>query len=169
MVLLLYGAAAALVVVLDQLSKYLAVGNLIGAGTVRVIPGLFNFVYVENTGAAFGMMKGQRWIFMILSTVLIVALAVYLVLTRKKTGFGMGIAISMIIGGGIGNQIDRFVRGYVVDFIEFGFFRFPVFNVADSFVTIGAFLLVILITIEEIREYKNGKGKKAESEKKNED
>ncbi len=129
-------------VILDQWTKHLAVVHLMPIGSTAVVDGIFGLRYVENTGAAFGMMKGQRWFFIILSTVAIVAIAAYLIAKRKTVPPLLGIAMAMIVGGGIGNQIDRILNGYVVDFLEFLFIDFAVFNVADCFVTVGAFLAV---------------------------
>ncbi len=136
-------------VILDQWTKHLAVADLMPIESTVVIDGLLGLRYVENTGAAFGMMKGQRWFFIILSTVAILGIAVYLVVKRKKVPPLLGIAMAMIVGGGIGNQIDRIMNGYVVDFLEFLFIDFAVFNVADCFVTVGAFLAMFdLILID---------------------
>ena len=98
---------------------------------------------MENTGAAFGMMKGMRWFFILLSFAAIIAVSIFLIKKRKQVPPLLGIGLSMIVGGGIGNQIDRLATGYVVDFFEFLFVNFAVFNVADAFVTVGAALVLI--------------------------
>lgn len=166
MQLILWAAIVVFSVVLDQITKYIVVMNLKPIGSSAFIDGLLGFRYVENTGAAFGMMKGFRWGFIIISTIAITALAIYLVKYRKEIPAFLGITLSMIIGGGIGNQIDRIVNGFVVDFFEFQFIDFAVFNVADCFVTVGAFLAVIdLIFID--REFLLGdkeKSKKSEND-----
>lgn len=131
------------VVLLDILSKYLTVQLLIPAGgQITVIPYILDFCYVENTGAAFGILKDHRWVFMSLSIVMIAFLFFYLTkvnITHKLFLF----SISLIIGGGIGNMLDRIFVGYVVDFIKVTFFDFPVFNIADSSVVIGVILLIV--------------------------
>ena len=111
--------------------------------TIKVIPYLFNFVYVENKGAAWGMLADKRFIFIIISAVAIVLiLAVLLYMARAKKM--LVVSLVLILAGGVGNMIDRTGNGFVVDFIQFAFWQsFPVFNVADSYVTIGGFMLLI--------------------------
>ena len=138
-------AIAAALVVIDQISKYLVVLYLPKEGSLKVIPFLFNFTYVENRGAAWGMMADSRWIFIIVSAVAIVAIAALLLYAAKSKKFLVA-SLVLILAGGAGNMIDRIVNGYVVDFIQFGFWQsFPVFNVADSYVTIGGFMVVIYV------------------------
>jgi len=130
-------------IILDQWTKLLAVKDLMPIGSTVLLDGVLGLRYVENTGAAFGMLKGQRWFFIVLSTVAIIAISIYLVKCRKTIPPLLGVSLAMIVGGGIGNQIDRIANGYVVDFLEFLFVDFAIFNVADCFVTVGAFLIVI--------------------------
>jgi len=129
-------------VILDQWTKMLAVRDLMPIRSTVLLDGILGLRYVENTGAAFGMLKGQRWFFIILSTAAIIAISIYLVKCRKTVPPLLGISLAMIVGGGIGNQIDRIANGYVVDFLEFLFMDFAIFNVADCFVTVGAFLVI---------------------------
>ena len=142
---------------LDQLTKWLAVVNLQGEPSFPLWREVLHFTYVENTGMAFGMMKDHRWVFMVFSTVSIIALLVYLFRFRPENRW-MQISMAMIIGGGIGNMIDRIFLGYVVDFIDFRLINFAVFNVADSFVSVGAVLLVIALIYDVVRDNmkKNG-------------
>ena len=104
------------------------------------------------------MFSDQRWVFMTLSTVAIVAVMLYMFIMKPKSPL-LRASLAMIVGGGIGNMIDRVLLGYVVDFLEFTFIKFPVFNVADSFVCIGAALLILYFVIDIIKDYKNGKQK----------
>ena len=129
-------------VILDQWTKMLAVRDLMPIRSTVLLDGILGLRYVENTGAAFGMLKGQRWFFIILSTAAIIAISIYLVKCRKTVPPLLGVSLAMIVGGGIGNQIDRIANGYVVDFLEFLFMDFAIFNVADCFVTVGAFLVI---------------------------
>ena len=128
----------------DRITKAMAVTELKenGVGSVDVIGDVFSFTYHENRGAAFGMFSNSRWIFMTISTLAILAIAVYLFVISEDNIL-RSVSLSFIVGGGIGNMIDRIFNGYVVDFLYFELIDFPVFNVADIFVTIGAFLLVI--------------------------
>lgn len=160
MQLILWTAIVIISIALDQISKYIVVLKLKPVGTADFINGVLGFSYVENTGAAFGMMKGFRWFFIVLSTVAIIAIAIYLVKCRKKIPPLLGISLAMIVGGGIGNQIDRIANGFVVDFIEFRFMDFAVFNIADCFVTVGAFLVLIDILFVNRELFSDNKEKK---------
>ena len=151
------------VIGLDQLTKWLAVVNLQGEPSFPLWQDVLHFTYAENTGMAFGMMKDHRWVFMVFSTVAIIGLAVYLFRFRPESRW-MQISIAFIIGGGIGNMIDRIFLGYVVDFIDFTLINFAVFNVADSFVCIGAGMMIVYLVIDLIREIKLEKAKKAEEQ-----
>ena len=143
-------------VLLDQLSKILVVSNLdyiMENEPIVLIKHLINLTYTENRGAAFGMLDDHRWIFMTVSIIAIIGIAVYL-FGFSKEGWTFQIGLSLIISGGIGNMIDRLALGYVVDMLEFDFMEFAIFNVADSFVCIGAGLVILMLIIELIRESK---------------
>ena len=144
-------------VALDQLTKWLAVVYLQGEPSFPIWQDVLHFTFVKNKGAAFGMLSEHRWVFMILSTVTIVGLSIYLFRFSKKNNKIINICLAMIIGGGIGNMIDRILLGYVIDFIDFTLINFAVFNVADSFVTVGAFLLMGYLIADMIKETKKAK------------
>ena len=167
-------------VVLDQVSKYFIVsafdmGQHIGKldldaleaiveglEPIELIPGVLNFRFVLNDGAAFGSMDNASWIFMILSTVAIIAILVYM-FWKKPQNKLLLVSLTLITGGGIGNMIDRVWLGYVIDFIDFC--AFPklwmwVFNVADSCVTVGAALLALWMIIDVVKDIRREKGKK---------
>ena len=134
---------AVLLVILDQLSKWLAVVYLSEGASRVFIPHIIEFTYHENRGAAWGMFADQRWVFMLTSSVAIVFIIAFLFKSIKPIHPVMTSALTMILAGGIGNMIDRLFIGYVVDFINFLFIDFPVFNVADICVTVGAALMVV--------------------------
>ncbi len=134
----------AFIVTLDQLTKYLAKTYLKPVGSVPLIQDVFHFTYVENRGAAFGILQNQRWLFIAL-TVVVSAAIVYYLFIRTPENIVLTIALSMILGGAIGNLIDRLRLGYVVDMLHFTLIDYPVFNVADSFVVIGTILLAYYI------------------------
>ena len=159
---IIYSSIIVFGVALDQLTKLLAVKYLMD-GSVTVIPWLIDFTYVENRGMAWGLLADQRWIFMTASVIAIVALSVFLYM-RRSPNLLYGIAISAIISGGIGNMIDRTVLGYVVDFLEVTFMDFPVFNVADSFVSVGAVGLIVLLLVDIVREARSERQKKAKKD-----
>lgn len=133
---------AAFTVILDQFTKYLTVCHIAPGQTVPFWDGVFHFTYVQNTGMAFSLLEGGRWFFLVMTLVIFVLFAV--ALKRKWITHPTGLwALAAIVGGAVGNLIDRVRLGYVVDMIEVEFLSFPVFNVADCFVVCGAILLVI--------------------------
>lgn len=140
-------------IVIDQLTKLLATKFLMPIDTLPIIKDALHLTYVMNKGAAFGMLSNHRWVFMIISTAAIIALAVYLFLGKAQNRL-YEISIAMIISGGIGNMIDRVALGYVVDFIDFRLINFAVFNGADSFVCVGAGLLILALVLDIIKESK---------------
>lgn len=158
-------------VALDQGSKLLVSEFLSREEPFVIIDGVFRFTYVENRGAAFGMFDEHRWVFMLLSTLGIAAMLFYLWKFRPQSKLACT-ALSMIIGGGIGNMIDRVALGYVIDFLDFC--AFPslwmwVFNIADSFVCVGAGLLVLYLLMDIVKEYKAAKAAKCADAEENDD
>ncbi len=135
-----------LLVVLDQVTKYVVAANIPKEDSIVLIPDFFSLSHVRNDGAAFGLFSGQRWVFMVFTSIVIVV-AVVLLCTRKiKNHWGI-VSLSLVIGGGIGNMIDRIFLGEVIDFFAFNFwgYEFAVFNVADIFVCCGTFILAFYI------------------------
>ena len=153
---ILYSVIIVIGIILDQLTKFLSVEFLANVDTVPIIKNVLHLTYVENRGAAFVMLKDHRWVFISLSTVTIIALILYLFLYREKNAL-YGVALSMIVSGGIGNMIDRTALGYVVDFIDFRLINFAVFNGADSFVCVGAGILVLALVCDIIKEAQENK------------
>ena len=149
------------VIFLDQLSKWLTVINLGLHETFPLIEGVFHFTYVQNTGAAFSMFNepDERWIFMSISTVAIIGLSIYLWFNRKGSKL-LCVALSFIVGGGIGNMIDRCILKYVIDMLDFRLINFAIFNVADSFVCVGVGLFALAVILEEVNEVKKEKAAK---------
>ena len=144
-------------VILDQWSKYMAVLHLQGTDGVDLIPGVFRLTYLENRGAAFGVLQGQQWFFYIITAVILVAvLLVYRRMPAGRKFLPLRVCAVLIVSGALGNLIDRVGQGYVVDFFYFELIDFPVFNVADIFVTVSAVLLAVLLLLyykEEDLEY----------------
>lgn len=133
---------SAFIAALDQYTKYLTVSRIPLGGSVPAVEGLFRFTYVRNTGMAFSLLQGGRWIFFVVT---VAALVMMVAAVKKKwVKHAVGImALSSIAGGAIGNLIDRVRLGFVIDMIEVTFMEFAVFNVADCFVVCGAILLVV--------------------------
>lgn len=136
---------AALIAAVDQISKYFVYNNLYPSGEVKVIDNLFSLVYTENRGAAFGIFQNGTVFFTILTS-LMMAVFLFLIFKKKFTSKLFYAASALIIGGGIGNLIDRIFRGFVVDFLSLSFFP-PVCNFADYCITIGAVLFVLSIIL----------------------
>ena len=138
----LFWIAAFIAFFLDQITKYWIVQTFSLGQTLPLLPGIFHFTYVTNTGAAFSLLSGKvewlRWLSLGVSLVLI-ALALFGPTLNLWDQLGYG----LILGGAMGNGIDRFVLGYVVDFLDFRLINFAVFNVADSFISIGIVCLLI--------------------------
>ena len=145
------------VIVLDQVTKFLAVKYLMPIASYPIIQDVLHLTYVENRGAAFGMLSNHRWVFMVLSTMVMFAIIFVIIKFKKYFHPLMIVGLSFTVGGGIGNMIDRTVLGYVVDFIDFTLIDFAVFNVADSFVTVGAFLLMGYMIWDTVREFRREK------------
>lgn len=143
-------------IVIDQLTKWLAVVYLRPVGDVPLWDGVLHLYFTTNDGAAWGMLDDARWVFITFSTVAIVALSLYLFLGHASNRL-YEISIAMIISGGIGNMIDRIFLGEVVDFIYFKLINFPIFNGADSFVCVGAGLMILALILEIIAESRAAK------------
>ncbi len=150
---LLYVGIVGVGILLDQLTKWLAVKFLMPIDTVPIIKDALHLTYAENRGAAFGMLANNRWVFLIISSIAIVAMIFYL-FSGLSEGILAGISLAMLISGGIGNMIDRIALGYVVDFIDFRLINFAIFNGADSFVCVGAGMLILALVLDIIREGK---------------
>ena len=144
---------AALTVIVDQATKW-ACTRL--TGSVTLIPRVLALTYAENTGMAFSMLSGHSWLLGIVSAVCI--LAGWLVMRRYTLGTTSRIAAMLMLGGAVGNMIDRFLRGYVVDMFEALFVDFAIFNVADAALTVGTALLAytLIFRPDEWREKYHG-------------
>ena len=130
------------IVGVDQFTKYLTVANIPLHTEIPAIPGLFHLTYVQNTGAAFSSFEGQKWLFVLVFAVFTAAIVWEFSGKRWPfTDLERWLVVS-IYAGGLGNMIDRIRLGFVVDMIEVDFMRFPVFNVADCFITCGCVLLI---------------------------
>ena len=134
---------AAGIVAADQFTKFLTVANIALYQDVEFIPGFLGLTYVRNTGAAFSSFEGQQWLFALIFVAFTAAVVYEYV--KKSMPFSTfdRWCIASVYGGGLGNMIDRIRLGYVVDMIETKFIQFPVFNVADCFITCGCILLMI--------------------------
>ncbi len=144
------------IIFLDQATKFLASQNLTLAQPVPVVKGVLSLTLVHNRGAAFGILKNQVPFFIFAALVATVLICVNLNKSQRDEPAVYNISLSLILAGGLGNLIDRIWLGYVIDFIDFGFW--PVFNVADSAITAGALLLGWTIMTAESMQAKQKKG-----------
>lgn len=141
-----------IIIILDQLSKFAAIKFLKTSAPYTIIPNFFQFNYVENYGAAFGILQNKKVFFIIITLAVIVGISFFLVKNYYNINIFMRIGLAMLLGGAIGNFIDRVRWSYVVDFISFRLinrYEFPVFNIADIFVVIGTIIIVILILFDK--------------------
>ena len=143
MQLLYMGLFVAGIVAVDQVTKILTVARIALYQDVEFLPGFLGFTYVQNTGAAFSSFEGQQWLFAVIF--LLFTVAVVYEFSKNTMGFTNfeRWCIAAVYGGGLGNMIDRVRLGYVVDMLETKFMVFPVFNVADCFITCGCILMMI--------------------------
>ncbi|WP_419726775.1 signal peptidase II [Terrisporobacter petrolearius] len=144
----MYEFIVAILIGLDQIIKYWALNYLKGVGSIPVINNIFNLTYVENRGAAFGMLQNNQTIFVVVAAIAS-CYGLYYLHTKKVNNLGK-IGILLVISGAIGNLIDRVRLGYVIDYLDFHIIWNYVFNLADCFVVVGTILLCIyIITSEE--------------------
>lgn len=158
-------AVSALIAGIDQAIKYFVVQDLMPVKEVKVIDGLFSLVYVENRGVALGMMQDHVWLFAVI-TVLLIAVLLFFIISKKFTGKLFIISTMLLIGGGIGNFADRVTKGFVVDYLSVSFFP-PVCNFADYCITVGAVLLIISMIMSDMSKKPSDKlkAKAADNEK----
>lgn len=143
-------------IVVDQITKLWAVNTLKSGSSINLIGNFLRFSYVENRGAAFGILQNKMWFFMIITVVMLAVLA-YIFINYKNITVLSRLSLIFIGGGAVGNFIDRIRLGYVVDFIDVKFgniYDFPVFNLADSLIVCGTVLLVILILFNKFEKSK---------------
>lgn len=143
--MLLYGLISILIILADQISKFIISSAFTDNTRHILIPHIINIVYRKNTGAAFSILSDHVILLGLISVIFCVGVVIFY-LKRKPTHPLFCTSLSLIFAGAMGNGIDRIMRGYVIDFIETAFINFPVFNIADISITIGAVLLVIYVT-----------------------
>ena len=132
-------------IAVDQYTKYLAVAQLKEA-PISIIDGVFELHYLENRGAAFGMLQNKQWFFLLITVVILALIArMYIKLPRTKRVIPLRICLIFVTAGAIGNMIDRIRLNYVIDFLYFELIDFPIFNVADIYVTVSTFFIAFLV------------------------
>lgn len=141
-----------IIIILDQVTKNFAINHLKGNSPIVLIDGILEFVYVENRGAAFGILQDRRILFVIITVLVIAFLFVYAYKHTNQLTLFAKITLAMLVGGAVGNLIDRIRFGFVVDFIKVNFiksYNFPVFNIADIFIVISTILLAYIILFDK--------------------
>ncbi len=135
-----------ILVLLDQYTKYLAALYLKPNGPLSLINGVLELRYLENRGAAFGMLQNRQWIFVVFAIVcMIICFWFGLKLAREGKFVAGRLCLAFLAAGAAGNLIDRVARGYVIDFIYFRLINFPIFNLADTYVSVSTVALIILV------------------------
>ena len=135
-----------ILILVDQLSKLSAIHHLMGKDPLVLIDGVFELRYLENRGAAFGILQDKK-LFFVIFTIIVLCLIIYVYLKRipcEKKFIWMDLICILFVSGAVGNFIDRITKNYVVDFFYFKLINFPIFNVADIYVTVAAFAMIIL-------------------------
>ncbi len=141
------------IIVFDRLVNYWASTSLINIDTIPIIDDVFHLTYARNTGAAFSIFRDNTFVLGFVSAAIIVGLIVYLYVHRRTHTLDLlSVSLAMIIGGAFSNMIDRFYRGFVVDYFDFRLIDFAIFNVADSFVVIGVGLMIVDLIIDEYKK-----------------
>ncbi|EGG53559.1 signal peptidase II [Enterococcus faecalis TX1467] len=155
--LVAYFLISALLVGLDQWSKYLTVQNISLGETKEIIPGFLSLTHLRNTGAAWSLLEGKM-IFFYVITVIVSVVIIYLLIKNYKKSIWYSVGLSFVLAGAIGNFIDRVRLGYVVDMLQTDFMNFPIFNVADSTLVVGVICIFIYLILDEkaAKEGKNG-------------
>lgn len=155
--LVVYFLISALLVGLDQWSKYLTVQNISLGETKEFIPGFLSLTHLRNTGAAWSLLEGKM-IFFYVITVIVSVVIIYLLIKNYKKSIWYSVGLSFVLAGAIGNFIDRVRLGYVVDMLQTDFMNFPIFNVADSTLVVGVICIFIYLILDEktAKEGKNG-------------
>lgn len=140
--------AAVMLILLDQLSKQWIVNHIPLNAIRKCVPGIFSLTYLRNYGAAFSILQNQQWFFTVI-TLAVVGAACYYFIKNINGNFWFLFGLLLIISGGIGNFIDRLRLGYVIDMVHLDFMNFAIFNVADSYLTVGVMILFIALWKEE--------------------
>ncbi|WP_409227416.1 signal peptidase II [Gudongella sp. SC589] len=140
-----------LIIVADQATKYLSFQYLMNKKPIVLIENLLELHFVKNYGAAFGILQNQRFFFIAITSIVLVGMSVYMIRNRNKLTQVANLAMGFLLGGALGNLIDRIRLGYVVDFIkvDLRIYDFPVFNIADIFIVLGTGLLIYVILFDK--------------------
>ncbi len=164
---MVYFLIALIVFLIDQGTKYLIATGLTIGEQIPVIGNFFLITSHRNRGAAFSILQDQRWFFVTVTAVVVVGIIWYLLKIKKQRNKLLPTALSLVLGGAVGNFLDRVVSGEVVDFLQFNFgsYTFPIFNVADSCIVIGVALIILDSLLEMRREKQTSRANQEQEEK----
>lgn len=156
---MIYYIIAFVAILVDQGTKYLIASRMELSEQIPVIGNFFLITSHRNRGAAFGILQNQRWFFIVITIIVVVGIVWYLQKVMKTNNKLLPLALSLVLGGAIGNFIDRALTGEVVDFLQFNFgsYQFPIFNVADSCIVIGVGLIILDSLLDMKRNPVNSK------------
>lgn len=152
--MLLWIIIATVIVAVDQICKLLVMTNLADTDCVHFLPGLIDFVYVKNTGAAFSILSDSTALLAAVSVIFCIGVGIFWYVKKPQNRIFQA-SLTLLFAGALGNAIDRVIRGFVVDFISTAFMKFPVFNIADIAITFGAVLLIVYMIFFDKEEVKN--------------
>ena len=150
-----WAALGSVLILADQIVKFLVCRNLSQSDSVVIIPHILNFIYVKNTGAAFSMFSDKTLVLGIISIIFCILVLLFWYF-KKPSHPLLKFALTLLFAGALGNAIDRILRGFVVDFIETSFIKFPVFNVADICITMGTVFFMVYLLFFDKDGHKNG-------------
>ncbi|UFJ41960.1 signal peptidase II [Brevibacillus humidisoli] len=145
-----YYLIALVIVALDQWTKYLVVSRMELGESIPLLPDIFHLTSHRNMGGAFGILQNQRTLFIVITVVVVIGIVVALYRIGRKQP-RVSTALALVLGGAVGNFIDRVTTGKVVDFLDFTLIKFPIFNIADAAITIGVALLLLDVFLDSRR------------------
>lgn len=141
----IFGLLSVALIAFDQWTKSLAYSGLRVNGPIVLIEGVFELLYSENRGAAFGILQGKQWFFLLVAAAVVIVVMLFLYkMPFKARYYPLFVCAVLLVSGAVGNVIDRLTRGFVVDFLYFSLIDFPIFNVADCYVVVAAGCLILL-------------------------
>lgn len=157
--LALYCIGIILLVAVDQLAKLAVLRFVRPVDTIPLWEGVFHLTYCENRGAAFGILQNRFWLFYIITALVVISVTLFMIKKRPRS-LSLSLSLTLLVGGALGNVLDRLFRGFVVDFFDFRLIHFPIFNPADCFVVCGtallAFYVIYLEGKSELQQNKKG-------------
>ncbi len=164
-IIVIYYVIAIIAIIVDQLTKYWIATGMERGDQISVIGNFFLITSHRNQGAAFGILQNQRWFFVVVTLIVVVAIIWYIQKVKSQPDKLLPVALSLVLGGAIGNFIDRARMGEVVDFLQFNFgsYTFPIFNVADSCIVVGVALIIIDALLDMSRQKKQAAGHEEEN------